>query len=41
MRINSVDPGFTATDFNDYRGALAFRTGFGWSRAEVVETLSS
>jgi len=27
MRINSVDPGFTATDFNDYRGTQTVEDG--------------
>jgi NAD(P)-dependent dehydrogenase (short-subunit alcohol dehydrogenase family) len=27
MRINSVDPGFTATDFNEYRGAQTVEEG--------------
>ena len=31
MRINSVDPGFTATDFNDHRGTQTVEQG-----AEVI-----
>ena len=31
MRINSVDPGFTATDFNEYRGTQTVEEG-----AEVI-----
>jgi hypothetical protein len=27
MRINSVDPGFTATDFNEYRGTQTVENG--------------
>jgi NAD(P)-dependent dehydrogenase (short-subunit alcohol dehydrogenase family) len=27
MRINSVDPGFTATDFNDHRGTQTVEQG--------------
>jgi hypothetical protein len=31
MRINSVDPGFTATDFNEHRGTQTLEEG-----AEVI-----
>ena len=31
MRINSVDPGFTATDFNEHRGTQTVEEG-----AEVI-----
>ena len=36
LRINTVDPGFTATDFNDHRGVQSVEKG-----AEIIVRLAT
>ena len=36
MRINAVDPGFTATDFNQHRGTQTVEEG-----AEIIVRMAS